>query len=47
MRQKQFYRSGRRVDAEIQSGDVVLHVRQHVVVRYVGAVERAVTEIVR
>ena len=47
MRQKQFYRSGRPVDAEIQSGGVVLHVRQHVIVRYVGVVEHAVTEVVR
>ena len=47
MRQKQFYRSGRRVDAKLQSGIVDLHVPQHVVVRNVVAVERVVAVIVR
>ena len=47
MRQKQLYRSGRRVNTEIQSGGVVLHVPQHVVVRDVVVVERVVAEIAR
>ena len=47
MKQKHFYRSGKRVDAEIQSGDVVLHVPQHIVVRDGVVVERVVAEIVR
>ena len=36
-----------RVDAEIQSGDVVLHLPQHVIGREVIVVERVVAEIVR
>ena len=45
MRQKQSYRSDRRVDAEIQSGGVVLHVPQHVVVRAVVVAERVNAEV--
>ena len=47
MRQNSFYRSGRRVDAEIQSGGVVLHVLEHVVVRDVVVIECVVAEVVR